>query len=154
MPGNCPYCGATINFGLRFCVVCGRHVSANNKMGGTAVKSGMRESDMTHRIDEDFMQAQKQSKRRALRFRRSVRTLGQTVFYGFVAGALFFCAVRFALEAAFPGSIQRFVVPLVEPVFRPTDNFQIVKKDDDSSSANKAKPTKHGHGKHSKKPQH
>jgi len=119
-------------------------------MGGTAVKSGVRESDMTHRIDEDFIHAQKQSKRRALRFRRSVRTLGQTVFYGFVAGALFFCAVRFALEAAFPGSIQRFVVPLVEPVFRPTDAFQIVKKDDDSSNPH-PKAAKHGKGKHGKK---
>ena len=131
--------------------MCGRHVSANNKMGGTAVKSGMRESDMTHRIDEDFMQAQKQSKRRALRFRRSVRTLGQTVFYGFVAGALFFCAVRFALEAAFPGSIQRFVVPLVEPVFRPTDAFQIVKKDDDASNPHPKAAPKHGKPKKGKK---
>jgi len=124
-------------------------------MGGTAVKSGVRESDMTHRIDEDFIAAQKQSKRRALRFRRSVRTLGQTVFYGFVAGALFFCAVRFALEAAFPGSIQRFVVPLVEPVFRPSDGtMAVVKKDSDTDGAAHAKSTKKTHGKHGKKSGH
>jgi hypothetical protein len=121
-------------------------------MGGTAVKSGVRESDMTHRIDEDFVAAQKQSKRRALRFRRSVRTLGQTVFYGFVAGALFFCAVRFALEAAFPGSIQRFVVPLVEPVFKTNDgSIEVVKKDGDGDTG-KGKSNKHGRGKHGKKP--
>jgi hypothetical protein len=117
-------------------------------MGGTAVKSGVRESDMTHRIDEDFVAAQKQSKRRALRFRRSVRTLGQTVFYGFVAGALFFCAVRFALEAAFPGSIQRFVVPLVEPVFRPSDGTTSVVKKDGTDSSASGKSGKHGKGKH------
>jgi hypothetical protein len=121
-------------------------------MGGTAVKSAQRDSDTTRRIDEDFVAAQKQSKRRALRFRRGVRTLGQTIFYGFVAGALFFCAVRFALEAAFPGTIQRFVGPIVEPVLHTADGLTAAKKDNDTDKTTPKPAPKHPKGKRNHRP--
>ncbi len=157
MSANCPYCGATLNFGLKFCVVCGRQSAATNKMGGTVLKTGARQADMTRRIDEEFMAAQVRSKRKALRFRKSIRTLGQTIFYGFIAGTLFFCAVRFALESVFPGSIKRVVVPLVEPfLHNPDETAAIDSKGVDDTGADAPKPTKakkskKGHNQHRRK---
>ncbi|PWU00681.1 MAG: hypothetical protein C5B53_03715 [Candidatus Melainabacteria bacterium] len=114
MAASCSYCGATLNFGLKFCVVCGRQtIAALNKMGG--IKSGVRHADTTKRMS-DQQSAQTRSKRRALRFRRGIRTLSQTVFYGFVAGALFFCAVRVTLQALFPGKVNHLVAPILQPL--------------------------------------
>jgi len=120
MSSNCPYCGATLNFGLKFCVVCGRQTAATNKMGGSILKSGARQMDSTRRIDEDTASALVRNKRHALRFRKGVRTLGQTIFYGFVAGSLFFCAVRFAVEAVFPAGMPH-VMPKMKIPFVPVN---------------------------------
>ncbi len=126
MSSNCPYCGATLNFGLKFCVVCGRQTAATNKMGGSILKAGARQMDMTRRIDEDTAAAHVRTKRHALRFRKGVRTLGQTIFYGFIAGSLFFCAVRFAVEAVFPGGVPHAIPKMKIP-------FVPVNKDDDDT---------------------
>src|SRR6516165_2684874 len=113
MAASCSYCGATLNFGLKFCVVCGRQtIAALNKMGG--IKSGGRHGDSTRRM-ADNQSTQNRNRKRALRFRKGIRTLSQTVFYGFVAGALFFCAVRVTLQAFFPGKVNRLVAPIFEP---------------------------------------
>ena len=119
MAASCSYCGATLNFGLKFCVVCGRQtIAALNKMGG--IKSGGRHGDSTRRM-ADNQSTQNRNRKRALRFRKGIRTLSQTVFYGFVAGALFFCAVRVTLQAFFPGKVNR----LVAPIFQPLPQFNV-----------------------------
>jgi|SRR5271170_2443907 len=119
MPGNCPYCGSTVNFGLQFCVVCGRHVGGSNKIGSVSIRGGgAREADLTSRLDEGALEAQKYSKRKSLRFKKHVRSLSQTIMYGFIAGALFFCAIRFAIDAAFPGTVKRVLNPLLHPFIK------------------------------------
>jgi len=114
MAASCSYCGASLNFGLKFCVVCGRQtIAALNKMGG--IKSGVRHGDMTRRMSDTKDAQFYRGRKRSLRFRKSIRTLSQTIFYGFVAGALFFCAVRVTLQALFPGRVNRLVAPIFEP---------------------------------------
>ena|SRR5579883_262478 len=114
MAGSCSYCGATLNFGLKFCVVCGRQtIAALNKMGG--LKSGVRHGDSTRRMDDRQGSQDYRRRKKSLRARKGIRTLSQTIFYGFVAGALFFCAVRVTLQALFPGKVNRLVAPMFEP---------------------------------------
>ena len=115
MAASCSYCGATLNFGLKFCVVCGRQtIAALNKMGG--IKTGVRHGDMTRRMGESQSAQLYRNRKRSLRFRKNIRTLSQTVFYGFIAGALFFCAIRFTLQTLAPGRVNRLVAPIFEPI--------------------------------------
>jgi hypothetical protein len=115
MAASCSYCGATLNFGLKFCVVCGRQtILALNKMGG--IKSGIRHADMTRRLGDSQSALIYRSRKRSLRFRKSIRTFTQTIFYGFIVGALFFCAIRFTLQTLFPGRVNRLVAPIFEPL--------------------------------------
>jgi hypothetical protein len=149
MPDNCPYCGSTVNFGLRFCVVCGREVGASNKIGSVSIRGGgAREADLTRRLDEDALEAQKYSKRKSLRFKKHVRGLSQTIMYGFIAGALFFCAIRLVSDAAFPGTVKRVLNPLVHPFIGSSKGAMHAAPEEGKTD------TAHAHTKGSKKTSH
>src|ERR1700676_2026371 len=116
MAHSCPYCGATINFGLKFCVNCGRQtVQALNKMG--ALRVSTKYGELKKGAGEG-QSGPGGGKRKSLRFRQGIRSFSQTVFYGFLAGALFFCAILFTLEAFFPGQVNRLVAPILGPFLR------------------------------------
>ena len=142
MSASCSYCGASLNFGLKFCVVCGRQtIAALNKMGG--IKSGVRQGDSTRRLADTKEAQTYRSKKRSLRFRKSIRTLSQTIFYGFIAGALFFCAARVTLQALYPGRVNRMVAPIFEQF--PIDTPKLVQIAGNAAkffSGNKAPPAK------------
>lgn len=109
MPGVCPLCGATLNLGLKFCVVCGRSATGDesSKMGG--IKTGVRQADSTSRIDADeALEAAIAKGKRPLRFRH-VRSLYVQLIYIFIGLSLFFCAIRYILDTVFPGRLQRTV---------------------------------------------
>lgn len=108
MPGICPLCGATLNPGVKFCVVCGRRSASeeSSKMG--AIKSGVRHADMTRHIDSEDVEDIVRKGRKPLRFRQ-VRSLWVQILYIVVGVALFFCAVRFVLEKMLPPHMQRTV---------------------------------------------
>ncbi len=98
MSGNCPLCGAPLNLGLNFCVVCGRRSSGGESSKMVGLKSAARQSDLTQKIDISDGRFKRAGKPKvALRFRK-VRGLWSQVFYVFVGISLFFCAIRYVLE--------------------------------------------------------
>jgi len=115
MSGNCPLCGAPLNLGLNFCVVCGRRAIGNESSKMVGLKAASRASDLTQKIDlNDPIFGKASKKKTPLRFRK-VRGLGSQVFYVFLGVSLFFCAVRYALEPkSFTGHVQRTVHMIME----------------------------------------
>jgi hypothetical protein len=115
MSGNCPLCGAPLNLGLNFCVVCGRRSSGGESSKMVGLKSAARQSDLTQKIDISDGRFKRAGKPKvALRFRK-VRGLWSQVFYVFVGISLFFCAIRYALEPkSFTVQVQRSVHSLLE----------------------------------------
>ncbi|MCC7527613.1 MAG: hypothetical protein IT342_03760 [Candidatus Melainabacteria bacterium] len=115
MSGNCPLCGAPLNLGLNFCVVCGRRSIGNESSKIVGLRSAARQSDLTQKIDlneEKFKRAAKPKVE--LRFRK-VRGLWTQVIYVFVGISLFFCAIRYVLEPkSLTVQIQRTVHSLLE----------------------------------------
>jgi hypothetical protein len=114
MPASCPYCGATLNFGLKFCVVCGRHTSSSemSKLGG-GLKSGIKQQDMTRRLDDNLGASDFERARKPTRLRKHVKSLTEHLVYVFIGLALFFCAVRFTVQTWFPDKIHRVLAPIL-----------------------------------------
>ncbi len=111
MSASCPYCGAKLNYGLKFCVVCGRHISGveRGKIGG--LRGGLRQADITRRLDELITVARFKKAKRQTTIGTGIRWLSINIFYLFVGIGLFFCAAKYAVEAFFPGEAQRIVKP-------------------------------------------
>jgi uncharacterized Zn finger protein (UPF0148 family) len=115
MSGNCPLCGAPLNLGLNFCVVCGRRSSGNESSKIVGLKAATRQSDLTQKIDiSDGKFSNLKKSKTPLRFRK-VRGLWTQVFYVFLGVSLFFCAIRFALEPkSFHEGVQRTVHTIMQ----------------------------------------
>lgn len=112
MSASCPYCGAKLNLGLRFCVVCGRHVTTDNlgKYGG--LRGGFRPADITRRLDEIISVGRFKKSRQSHSVQRVARwTLINTV-YLVVATGLFYSAVVYSLELMFPGKFKETQLPV------------------------------------------
>jgi len=141
MTASCPYCGATLNFGLKFCVVCGRQTtSALNKMG--SIKTNVRNSDVTRRLEENNVRESPREKTKSLRFRNDIRTLSQTIFYGLIVGALFFCAVRLVLESYAPANVRHIFSRYERDIQRRIDRLEAKKQETQKSLVQKGSDEK------------
>lgn len=109
---TCPYCGAKLNLGLKFCVVCGRHVTADNlgRVGG-GLRGGFRPADITRRLDEMITVARFRRSRRSHELERGTRFVFVNTVYLFVATGLFYAALQFSLEMVFPGKYKQTRIP-------------------------------------------
>lgn len=109
---TCPYCGAKLNLGLKFCVVCGRHVTADNlgRVGG-GLRGGFRPADITRRLDEMITVARFRRSRRSHHLERGTRFVFVNTLYLFVATGLFYAALQFSLEMVFPGKYKQTRIP-------------------------------------------
>jgi hypothetical protein len=115
MSAVCPYCGAKLNLGLKFCVVCGRHVTqdrALGKLGG--LKTGFRPADITRRLDELITVARFKRSRRDQVVERSSRWLFLNVIYLVVFSGLFYTAIQFSLEMLYPGKFKETRIPVAK----------------------------------------
>lgn len=115
MSAICPYCGAKLNLGLKFCVVCGRHISqdrALGKLGG--LKTGFRPADITRRLDELITVARFKRSRRNQSVERGSRFLFLNVVYLLVFSGLFYAAIQFSLETLFPGRFKETRIPVAK----------------------------------------
>jgi hypothetical protein len=146
MSGTCPYCGAPLNFGLKFCIVCGRQSGdVVNKMGN--LRTGTRQAEAARRVDETGQAVEYQIQKKTLRFGNKVRVLLQTIMYGFIAGTLFFCSVKVALEADVTDRVKRIVAPIIEPIVQKcqevTDSAKNFVTQTVTAPAPPKKPVKH-----------
>jgi len=132
------------------------------KLGG-GLKGGIKQQDLTRRLDDNLSAGDFERARRPTRFRKHVKSLSEKAFYVFIGVALLFCAVRFTLQTFFPGKIHGVLAPILGK------NTAIVEQtltghsedDDKKDTANSdtddtkkpdkppavVKPTKH-HGRH------
>jgi len=112
MSATCPFCGAKLNLGLRFCVVCGRHVT-NETMGKFAgLKGGFRPADITRRLDEMITAARFKKSRRSHEVERGARWAFVNTIYLLAATGLFYSAIQFSLETMFPGKFHHTRIPV------------------------------------------
>ncbi len=111
MSANCPYCGAKLNLGLRFCVVCGRHVTTENMGKFSGLRGGFRPADITRRLDEIISVARFKKSRQSHRFHRAARWTVINTVYLVVATGLFYSAVVYSLELMFPGKFKDTQMP-------------------------------------------
>ena len=114
MPASCPFCGTTLNFGLKFCVVCGRHTTSSEmtKMGG--LKSGIKQAESTRRLDDSISSSDfETSRKKPVGLARHIRSLGEHLFYVLIGVTLFFCAIRYTLQNYFPGRVHQLLAPIL-----------------------------------------
>jgi hypothetical protein len=114
MPASCPFCGTTLNFGLKFCVVCGRHTTSAEmtKLGG--LKTGVKQAENTRRLEDSISSSDfEKTRKKATRFTRHIRSLGEQFLYVLIGVVLFFCSVRFTLQTWFPGKVHQLLAPIL-----------------------------------------
>jgi hypothetical protein len=114
MPASCPFCGTTLNFGLKFCVVCGRHTTSAEmtKLGG--LKTGVKQAENTRRLEDSISSSDfERTRKKGLRFTRHIRSIGEQFLYVLIGVVLFFCSVRFTLQTWFPGKVHQLLAPIL-----------------------------------------
>lgn len=112
MSATCPFCGAKLNLGLRFCVVCGRQVTSENLGKFSGLRGGFRPADITRRLDEIISVARFKKSRQSYEIRRAVRWTTVNTIYVIICTGLFYSAVLFSLELLFPGKFKETRVPV------------------------------------------
>lgn len=81
-------------------------------MGG-GLKSGIKQADMTRRLDDNLSANNFNSSRKPTRFRKHVKSMSEHAIYIFIGVALFFCAVRFTVQTWFPHKIHTVLAPIL-----------------------------------------
>ena len=111
---SCPYCGASMNLPLKFCVSCGRPVSASDlkKFGGLKAKS---KGGATKRLDENPSQANFDLARRSYRLQRLLRQFFMGIAYVLIILLGYFVAVRFVIKQTVPKNVDQYVGKLSNP---------------------------------------
>ena len=98
---SCPYCGASINLPLRFCLTCGRSVSTAEmkKLGG--LKTTMR-AGVTKRLEDNISSASFDLSKKSYRIQRIVRHILQTAGYVMLMLLLYYVIVVFVWGTSVP----------------------------------------------------
>jgi hypothetical protein len=113
MSGSCPYCGAKLNYGIKFCVVCGRPIAGpdTGKSGG-GMRSGIRPADVTRRLDDLMTVARFRRSKRSTNMDRTMRWFSLNAMSITVGICLFFCAVKLSLDGGLISRKDRIIAPL------------------------------------------
>lgn len=113
MSGSCPYCGAKLNYGIKFCVVCGRPIQASEttKMGG-GMRAGIRPADVTRRLEDLMTAARFKRSKRQVNLDQSVHFFSLKAFSIVTGIALLFCAVKLSIDGGFINKNQQMVAPI------------------------------------------
>jgi len=131
-----------------------------SKLGG-GLKSGIKQQDMTRRLDDNLSSSDFDRSRKPTKLRKHVKSLTEHLVYVFIGLALFFCAVRFTVQTWFPDKIHKVLAPIlgknaamVEQTLtgEPAAELEDPDKPAKPATTDKPKPTdkaaKSGHKKH------
>lgn len=83
-----------------------------SKMGG-GLKSGIKQQDMTRRLDDNLSSSDFDRSRKSTKLRKHVKSLSEQLVYIFIGVALFFCAIRFTIQTWFPHKIHSVLAPIL-----------------------------------------
>ncbi len=81
-------------------------------MGG-GLKSGIKQQDMTRRLDDNLSSNDFERTRKPTRLRKHVKSFSEHLVYIFIGVALFFCAIRFTIQTWFPHKIHTVLAPIL-----------------------------------------
>ncbi|CAN5389467.1 hypothetical protein BH11CYA1_BH11CYA1_22180 [soil metagenome] len=116
MSGSCPYCGAKLNYGIKFCVVCGRpitnHESGKTSKMGSGMRSGIRPADVTRRLDDLMTVARFKHSKRTTTLDSNMRWVSLNFVSVALGIALFFCAVKISLDGGLVKKSDKAITPL------------------------------------------
>ena len=116
MSGSCPYCGAKLNYGIKFCVVCGRPItgqdSGKTSKMGSGMRSGIRPADVTRRLDDLMTVARFKHSKRTTTLDSNMRWVSLNFVSVALGIALFFCAVKISLDGGLVKKSDRAISPL------------------------------------------
>jgi hypothetical protein len=115
MSGSCPYCGAKLNYGIKFCVVCGRPIQGGDvgRIGG-GMKTGIRPADVTRRLEDLMTAARFKRSKRQVNLDQQVHFFSLNVFSIVTGVALLFCAVKLSLDGGFITKENKMVAPITK----------------------------------------
>jgi hypothetical protein len=83
-----------------------------SKLGG-GLKSGIRQQDLTRRLDDNLSSSDFERARRGTRFRKHIKSAAEYTFYAVIVVALLFCFVRFTVQNFFPNKIHTVLAPIL-----------------------------------------
>ncbi|MDP3507769.1 MAG: hypothetical protein Q8T09_07235 [Candidatus Melainabacteria bacterium] len=116
MSGSCPYCGAKLNYGIKFCVVCGRPItgqdSGKTSKMGSGMRSGIRPADVTRRLDDLMTVARFKHSKRTTTLDSNMRWVSLNFVSVALGIALFFCAVKISLDGGLVKKSDKAITPL------------------------------------------
>lgn len=113
MSGSCPYCGAKLNYGIKFCVVCGRPIAGpDTGRAGSGMRSGIRPADVTRRLDDLMTVARFRRSKRSTSVDRTMRWFSLNAMSITVGICLFFCAVKLSLDGGLISRKDRIIAPI------------------------------------------
>ena len=113
MSGSCPYCGAKLNYGIKFCVVCGRPIAGpDTGRVGSGMRSGIRPADVTRRLDDLMTVARFRRSKRSTNVDRTMRWFSLNAMSITVGICLFFCAIKLSLDGGLISKKDRMIQPL------------------------------------------
>jgi hypothetical protein len=134
MSGSCPYCGAKLNYGIKFCVVCGRPIAGpDTGRVGSGMRSGIRPADVTRRLDDLMTVARFRRSKRSTSVDRTMRWFSLNAMSITVGICLFFCAVKLSLDGGLISRKDRMIAPLEQIL----TNIGHIGKDSKDSKDNK-----------------
>lgn len=153
MSGSCPYCGAKLNYGIKFCVVCGRPItgqdSGKTSKMGSGMRSGIRPADVTRRLDDLMTVARFKHSKRTTTLDSNMRWVSLNFVSVALGIALFFCAVKISLDGGLVKKSDRAISPLAAILTKlGLDNLgkkskaDVVKPDSSKATNKKTKPKK------------
>jgi uncharacterized membrane protein YvbJ len=104
----CPHCGEPINLSLRFCVSCGRSISAQDmqKLGGLKAQN---KTQTTKRLDDSISHSSFDLAKKSYRMHRGVRQALATFSYVLLLLLLYYFVVRVVLKQDLPYPVNKMV---------------------------------------------
>ena len=154
MSASCPYCGAKLNYGIKFCVVCGRPITGQekgktSKMGG-GMRAGIRPADVTRRLDDLMTVAKFRHSKRTTDLDKGVRLLSLNAVSIAMGILLFFCAIKVSLDGGLVKAEDKIISPFaalfhklkMEEIPNLKQAKKPAKADDKSKTENKNKKKK------------
>jgi hypothetical protein len=82
------------------------------KLGG--LKTGVKQAENTRRLEDSISSSDfEKTRKKATRFTRHIRSLGEQFLYVLIGVVLFFCSVRFTLQTWFPGKVHQLLAPIL-----------------------------------------
>lgn len=111
---HCPYCNATVNSPLKFCLACGRALSSTDlkKRGGLR---GQIKAGITKRLSDTTTHASFRRAKKSYRLQRVLRQFLLNFSYLLIVVLLFYAAVKYVTSEFIVNKPNKRTAPGIKP---------------------------------------